>query len=99
VWRGWANARSGSFFLDFFFVSFFCIKGKRKKTTPKTKEAPYETTVKAKVLCYFKRFVVGNYYSLDAKKPKNQGCRKMTKIYFIPLQRMSLKPGNNNTFE
>jgi hypothetical protein len=49
--------RRGSFVLDFFFVSFFCVKGKRKKTN-KTKEINALNRIKAtKVYCYLKRFV------------------------------------------
>jgi hypothetical protein len=67
--------------LDFFFVSFFRIKGKRKKTTD-LKEASCETTGKStKVfIVNFKRFVVCNCYSLDTKSNKksqerNPACR------------------------
>jgi len=42
--KGWTNARSGSFVLDFFFVSFFCIKGKRKKVTEPKRSLPASGT-------------------------------------------------------
>jgi hypothetical protein len=39
------------------------------------------------------------FFCLDAKEPKDQGCRKMAKIHVIPLQRISLKLSATNALE